>query len=70
MNRLILLSVVVGSLMFAGTYGDSDIIKNQSNVEKYSWVSDSIEDASKNEAGRRRGKGHRGDRRRGPGGLR
>ena len=70
MNKLILLSVVVGSLMFAGTHGDTDIVKNQSDVEKYSWVSGSGDDAFKAEAGRRRGKGGRGDRRRGSGGLR
>ena len=56
--------------MFAVTHGDADIVKNQSNVEKYSWISGSGDDAFKAEAGRRRGKGSRGDRRRGSGGLR
>ena len=56
--------------MFAVTHGDADLVKNQSNVEKYSWISGSGDDAFKAEAGRRRGKGSRGDRRRGSGGLR
>ena len=68
MNKLIILSVAVGGFMFAGIHGEADNSMNKSNVEKYSWESSSDEDF-KSEAGRRRGKGHRG-RRRGGGGLR
>ena len=67
MNKLIILSVVVGGFMFAGIHGESDNSINKSNIEKYSWESSS--DEFKSEAGRRRGKGNRG-RRRGGGGLR
>ena len=70
MQKLILLSVFVGSYMFAGIHGDANNSKNQSNTEKYSWVIGSSEDNFKAEAGRRRGKKNRGDRRRGGGGLR
>ena len=56
--------------MGAGIHGDSENLEGQSNIEKYAWVEDSSNDNFKAEAGRRRGKGHRGDRRRGGGGLR
>ena len=68
MNKLILLSVVMGSYMFAGIHSEADNSTNKSNVEKYSWVADSSDDNFKVE-GRRRGKGNRG-RRRGGSGLR
>ena len=69
MNKLVLLSVVVGSNMFAGIHSDTDASKNQSYATKYSWVTDSTDDNYKADAGRRRGKGSRG-RRRGGNGLR
>ena len=68
MNKILLLSIAVGSYMFAGIHGEAAISKNQSDVEKYSWVVGSSDDNFKVE-GRRRGKGNRG-RRRGGGGLR
>ena len=68
MNKLILLSVVMGSYMFAGIHGEADNSTNKSNVEKYSWV-ESSDDNFKVEGRRRGGKGQRG-RRRGGGGLR
>ena len=70
MNKLILLSVAVGSYMFAGIHGEVNHSQDESNVAKYSWVVGSSEDNFKAEAGRRRGKNNRGDRRRGGGGLR
>ena len=68
MYKLFLLSLVFGSYMFAGIHGDADNLKNQSNVEKYSFAVDTSDDDYNVEAGRRRGKGNRG-RRKG-GGLR
>ena len=47
-----------------------NLLENQSNIKKYAWVEDSSNDNYKVEANRRRGKGHRGNRRRGGGGLR
>ena len=35
MNKIILLSIAVGSYMFAGIHGEAAISKNQSDVEKY-----------------------------------
>ena len=67
MNKLIFLSVVVGGLIYAGMHGQADNLQTQSNVEKYSWVAG--DDDFQADAGRRRGKGHRG-RRRGGSGLR
>ena len=69
MNKLILLSIVLGSYMFAGIHGEADNSLSQSNTEKYSWTVDSSEDNFKAEARKRGGKGNRG-RRRGGGGLR
>ena len=54
--------------MFAGIQDEAGLSQNQSNAEEYSWIAGSDDDF-KAEAGRRRGKGHRG-RRRGGGGLR
>ena len=70
MKKLILLSIALGSYMFAGIHGDSDTSKSLSNEEKLSWVADSSDDNFKSEAGRRRGKGNRDNIRRGGGGLR
>ena len=69
MKKLILLSIVLGSYMFASIHGESDNSLNQSNTEKYSFVVDSSEDNFKADARKRGGKGNRG-RRRGGGGLR
>ena len=69
MNKLILLSIVVVSFMFAGIHGEADNSLNQSNTEKYSFAIDPSEDNFKAEARKRGGKGNRG-RRRGGGGLR
>ena len=69
MNKLILLSIVLGSYMFAGIHGEADNSLNQSNTEKYSFVVEPSEDNFKVEARKRGGKGNRG-RRRGGGGLR
>ena len=68
MKKLILLSIGLGSYMFAGIHGESDNSLSQSNTQKYSFIEGSSEDF-KSEAGRRRGKQNRG-RRRGGGGLR
>ena len=72
MYKLILLVIVVGGFVFAGSLNitakvdvNSIPVKNQ-----YLWVEDTSDDDYKVEAGRRRGKGGRGDRRRGGGGLR
>ena len=71
MYKIILLSVIVGSYMFAGTQGETDnsINKSDSASEQYNWSVDSSDDDCKLEAGRRRGKGNRA-RKRGGGGLR
>tara|TARA_B100000315_G_C14058436_1_gene355080 strand:+ start:173 stop:379 length:207 start_codon:yes stop_codon:yes gene_type:complete len=68
MNKLLILSFVVGGFMFAGIQGEADNPSGQSNVEEESWVAVS-DDNLKADAGRRRGKGHRG-RRKGGNGLR
>ena len=69
MKKLILLSMVLGSYMFAGIHGKADNSLSLSNTEKYSFAADSSEDNFKAEARKRGGKGNRG-RRRGGGGLR
>ena len=68
MKKLILLSVVVTSYMFAGIHGEIDDPTNQSNVKQYNWVADTSDD-NKLEGRRRGGKGNKG-RRRGGNGLR
>ena len=67
MNKLFLLTVAIGSYMFAGINAEVDYSKNQDNTAKYSFVADSNDDAFKTDAGRRRGKGNRGRRRGGSG---
>ena len=69
MKKLILLSVVATSYMFAGIHGEIDDPTNQSNVKQYNWVADTIDDDNKLEGRRRGGKGNKG-RRRGGNGLR
>ena len=72
MYKLILLVIVVGGFVFAGSLNITAKIDENSNPVKnqYLWVEDTSDDDYKVEAGRRRGKGGRGDRRRGGGGLR
>ena len=67
MKKLILLSVVVTSYMFAGIHGEIDDPTNQSNVKQYNWVADTIDDDNKLEGRRRGGKGNKGHRRGGNG---
>ena len=69
MKKLILLSIVMGSYMFAGIHGEADNSLSQSNAEKYSFAAESSEDDFKADARKRGGKGNRG-RRKGGGGLR
>ena len=72
MYKLILLVIVVGGFVFAGSLNITAKIDVNSNPVKnqYLWVEDTSDDDYKVEAGRRRGKGGRGDRRRGGAGLR
>ena len=68
MYKLILLSLVVGSYVFAGVNGQSEQSASKSyDNNEYSFEISSLDE--KSEAGRRRGKGQRG-RRRGGGALR
>ena len=69
MKKLILLSVVLTSYMFAGIHGGIDDPTNQSNVKQYNWAADTTDDDNKLEGRRRGGKGNKG-RRRGGNGLR
>ena len=69
MSKLILITLAIGSFMYAGTQGDINISTRQDSADKqYNWSVDTSDDY-KAEAGRRRGKGNRG-RRRGGSGLR
>ena len=72
MYKLILLVIVVGGFVFAGSLNITAKIDENSNPVKnqYLWVEDTSDDDYKVEANRRRGKGGKGDRRRGGGGLR
>ena len=70
MNKIILLSVIVGNYMFAGIQEGNVNCSSKAKLEQYSWSTDSSDEDLKIEAGRRRGKKNRGDRRRGGGGLR
>ena len=62
----------VSSYVFAGSLNETVRVNENSNPVKnqYSWANESSEDAYTVEAGRRRGKQRKGDRRRGGGGLR
>jgi len=70
MYKSVILSVAVGSCLFAGTGSDTVNSNNKANFEgnQYCWAEDSSSDNYKVEA-RKRGKGHR-SRRRGGSGLR
>ena len=73
MNKLfIILVVTIGGFIFAGSLNNTSMIDENSNPVKnqYFWVENTSDNDDKLEAGRRRGKGGRGDRRRGGGGLR
>ena len=72
MNKLIFLSLAVGSFIYAGVQSNPDTLcdKLDSSSTQYTWSQGISEDDSKLEAGRRRGKRNKGDRRRGGGGLR
>ena len=71
MYKLILIVITVGGFIFANSLNDTAKIDEDSNsvMNQYSWANDSSDD-DKIEAGRRRGKRNKGDRRRGGGGLR
>ena len=72
MYKLFLIVFAIGGFIFAGSLNETIQIDENSNPVKnqYSWANDSSVDDYKVEAGRRRGKHNRGDRRRGGGGLR
>ena len=72
MYKLILLIISVGGFVFASSLNNLANFDENSNPFKnqYSWAEDTSDDDYKVEAGRRRGKGGKGDRRRGGGGLR
>ena len=71
MYKLIILTITVGSFVFAGPWNNTAKSDEKSNPVKnqYCWAEDTSSDDFKVEAGRRRGKGQRG-RRRGGSGLR
>ena len=72
MYKLFLIVFIIGGFIFAGSLNETIQVDENSNPVKnqYNWVNDSSVDDYKVEAGRRRGKHNRGDRRRGGGGLR
>ena len=72
MYKLILLIIAVGGFVFASSLNNLANFDENSNPFKnqYSWAEDTSDDDYKVEANRRRGKGGKGDRRRGGGGLR
>ena len=72
MVKLFLIVITIGGFIFAASLNETDKVDENSNPVKnqYSWAKDSSNDDYKVEAGRRRGKHNRGDRRRGGGGLR
>ena len=65
MYKIILLTIVAGSYMFAGNEAQGS--STQTYAEKFSWVADTSDDIFEADAGRRRGKGPRGRRRGGSG---
>ena len=72
MYKLFIVMFAVSSYVFAGSLNETVGFNENSNPVKnqYSWANGSSDDDNKLEAGRRRGKQNRGDRRRGGGGLR
>ena len=70
MYKLVILTITVGSFVFAGPWNNTAKSDEKSNPVKnqYCWAEDTSSDDLL-EAGRRRGKGQRG-RRRGGSGLR
>ena len=71
MYKLILIVIIAGGFVFADSLNNTARIDENSNsvINQYSWAND-LSDDDKIEAGRRRGKRNKGDRRRGGGGLR
>ena len=71
MYQLFVLVVTIGGLVFAGSWDNAPkpVVASDQNNDQYCFAEDSSSEDSKLEAGRRRGKGHKG-RRRGGGGLR
>ena len=69
MRKLIILSVVIGSFMYAGTQAESEDINRTANVKDNNYFVDSIDDILKPEGRRRNKRGQRGKRLPG-GGLR
>ena len=69
MNKLVLLSVVVGGFLFAGTQVDTASLDVKSVLvnKQFNISVDTCDDAFKAEAGRRRGKINKGRRRGGSG---
>ena len=72
MYKLLLMVFAIGGFIFAGSLNEAIHVDENSKPIKnqYSWANDSSDDDSKIEAGRRRGKQSKADRRRGGGGLR
>ena len=68
MYKLILLSITIGSFIFANMDDATNHAVEKSNNKNHEWI-DASDDNFKADAGRRRGKGPRG-RRRGGSGLR
>ena len=70
MYKLVILTIIVGSFVFAGPWNNTAKSNEKSNPVKnqYCWAEDTSDDDNKLER-RRRGKGQRG-RRRGGSGLR
>ena len=69
MDKLILLTIVIGGFVFAGSWDNLPKSDSISDDKQYTLVQGTISDDDELEAGRRRGKGNKG-RRRGGGGLR
>ena len=69
--KLIILTIVIGSFVFAGSWDKApkSVETSDQNNNQYCLVEDTSSDDFKVEARRRSGKGHRG-RRRGGNGLR
>ena len=68
MYKLILLSITLGSFIFANLGNETDcIVQNTNNEKNHEWVMDPNDDNFKADARRRGGKGPRGRRRGGSG---
>ena len=71
MYKLFIIMIAVSGYVFAGSLNEKVMVNENSNPvsNQYSWANDSSDD-NKIEAGRRRGKKGKGDRRSRGGGLR